>query len=170
MDETLARHAFPGSFGGDAFGSRAAPEEGVVFLGEGRVWSIGRRVVFGFVHVVPCARVEDVVEAVGFALAEDGDEVVGCFEGGRAEVQAVEVGHVGLVADVGGEGPVLEEWAEGVRGYTGRAEVTVVPDPVCASFGSRRAADGSVFVEGVCEGAVFEAGFGDGFFRDSFPT
>ena len=37
VNEPLAGHPFPGSMAGDPFGSGAAPEEGVSFLGEGRV-------------------------------------------------------------------------------------------------------------------------------------
>ena len=35
---------------------------------------------------------------MGFALGEDGEKFVGCFEGGGAEVEAVKVGKIGLMA------------------------------------------------------------------------
>ena len=93
VDEALARHAFPGAGGGDAFGGGAAPEEGVLFVGEGRVgvWGRvgGRGGVFYFVHIVPRGGVEDVGVAVGFALREDGEGVACGFEGGGGEVEAV---------------------------------------------------------------------------------
>lgn len=106
MDEALARHAFPGAVAGDAFRGGAAPEEGVFFVGEGRVWVFVGGIVGDFVHVVPGGGIEDVGVAGDFALGEDREELVGGFEGGGAEVEAVEVAEVGLMAGGGGEGPI----------------------------------------------------------------
>ena len=106
VDEALARHAFPGAVAGDAFGGGAAPEEGVFFFGEGRVGVVGGWVVGDLVDVVPGGWVDDVGVAVDFALGEDGEELVGGLEGGGAEVEAVEVAEVGLMAGGAGEGPV----------------------------------------------------------------
>lgn len=106
VDEALAHHAFPGAVARDAFGGGAAPEEGVFFFSERRVWVFVGGVVGDFVDVVPRGGVEDVGVAGDFALGEDGEELMGGFEGGGAEVEAVEVAEVGLMAGGGGEGPV----------------------------------------------------------------
>ncbi len=135
VDEALARHAFPGAVAGDAFGGCTAPEEGVLFVGEGGVRMVVGGVVGDLVDVVPGRGVEDVGVAGDFALGEDGEELVGGFEGGGAEVEAVEVAEVGLVAGRGGEGPVAEKDAEGVRGSAGCAEGAAVPG--CCSLGRR---------------------------------
>ena len=173
VDETLTRHALPGAGRGDAFGGGAAPEEGVLFVGEGRVWVRGGGVVAGgvfyFVHVVPGGGVEDVGVAVGFALREDGEGVVRCFEGGGREVEAVQVGEVGLVTGRGGEGPVAEEGAEGVGGGAGGAVGAGVPDAGAAGWGRGRAGDGAVGGEGVVKGVVFEAALDEDCFVDGAP-
>ena len=129
MDESLAGHPLPGTEAGDAFGGGAAPEEGVCFLREGGVGMVvgGVGGVDDFVDVVPGGRVKDVGEAAGFALGEDGEELGGGAEGGGAEVEAVEVAEVGLVAWGGGEGPVAEEDAMGVWGRAGETERACVP-------------------------------------------
>lgn len=115
VDEALAAHAFPGAVAGDAFGGAAAPEEGVFFGGEGGVGVGGVGGGVGhFVDVVPGGGVEDVGEAGDFALREYGQELVGCLEGGGAEVEAVEVAEIGLVAGGGAEGPVAEEGSLGM--------------------------------------------------------
>ncbi len=139
VDETLARHAFPGAVAGDAFGGRAAPEEGVLFVGEGGVWMVIGRVVGDLVDVVPGGGVEDIGVAVDFALGEDGEELVRGLEGGGAEVEAVEVAKVGLVAGRGGEGPVAEEDAVGVRCGAGCAEGAAVPGGCSLGQRGRRA-------------------------------
>lgn len=106
MDEALARHAFPGTVAGDTFGGGAAPEEGVFFFGERRVWVFVGGVVGDFVDVVPGGGVENVGVAGDFALGEDGEQLVGGFEGSGAKVEAVEVTEVGLMAGGGGECPI----------------------------------------------------------------
>lgn len=106
VDETLARHAFPGAVARDAFGSGAAPEEGVFFFGEGRVWMFVCCVVVDFVDVVPRGWIEYVSVAVDFALGEDWEELMSGLEGRGAEVEAVEVAKVRLMAGGGGEGPI----------------------------------------------------------------
>lgn len=127
VDEALARHAFPGAVAGDAFGSGAAPEEGAFLFGERRVGMLVGWVVGDFVHVVPRGGVEYVGVAVDFALGEDGEELVGGFEGCGAEVEAVQVAKVWLVAGGRGEGPIAEEDAMGVRCGAGCAEGATVP-------------------------------------------
>lgn len=102
----MARHAFPGSVAGDAFGGGAAPEEGAVLFGKGWIGMFFVRVVGYLVDVVPRGGVEDVRVAVDFALGEDGEELVRGLEGRRAEVEAVEIAKVRLMAGGGGEGPV----------------------------------------------------------------
>ena len=169
VDEALAGHALPGAGGGDAFGGGAAPEERVLFVREGRVRVGVAGGVLDFVHVVPGGGVEDVGVAVGFALREDGEGVVCGFEGGGGEVEAVKVGEVGLVAGRGGEGPVAEEGAEGVRGDAGRAVGTLVPDSAEAGLGRGGAGDGAVGGEGVLEGVVFEAALDEDCFVDGAP-
>lgn len=106
MDEALSSHAFPGAVAGDSFRGGAAPEEGVFFFGEGRVWVLFVGIVGDFVDVVPRGGVEDIGVAGDFALGEDWEELMGGFEGGGAEVEAVEVAKVGLMAGAGGEGPI----------------------------------------------------------------
>lgn len=106
VDEALPRHAFPGAVAGDAFGGGAAPEEGAVFVGKGRIGMFDGRVVVDFVHVVPWGGVQYVGIAVDFALGEDGKELMRGFEGRGAEVEAVEIAEVRLMAGRGGEGPV----------------------------------------------------------------
>lgn len=63
-------------------------------------------IVGDFVDVVPRGRIKYVSVAVDFALGEDWEELMSGFEGRRAEVEAVEVAKVRLVAGGGGEGPV----------------------------------------------------------------
>ena len=106
MDETLARHSFPGAVARDAFGSGAAPEEGVFFFGERRVWVFVCCVVVDFVDVVPWGGIEYVSVAVDFALGEDWEKLMRGLEGRGAEVEAVEVAKVWLMAGGGGERPV----------------------------------------------------------------
>lgn len=106
MDETLAGHSFPGAVARDAFGCGAAPEEGVFFFGEWWVWMFVRCAVVDFVDVIPRGGIEYVSVAVNFALGEDWEEPMRGFEGRRAEVEAVEVAEVRLMAGGGGERPV----------------------------------------------------------------
>lgn len=77
VHETLARHALPGAEAlADALAGGPAPEEGVVLLAPFEVRVCLAWLVAGFVEVVPCGGVEDIVEPVGFALGEDGVEFV----------------------------------------------------------------------------------------------
>ena len=159
VDEALARHAFPGAVAGDAFGGRAAPEEGAVLVGEGRVRVLFGRVVGDLVDVVPRGGVEDVRVAVDFALGEDGEEPVRGLEGCGAQVEAVEVAEVGLVAGRGGEGPVAEKDAVGVGCGAGCAECATVPCGCLLGERGRRAGYGASG-EGVGPGAIFERSCG----------
>lgn len=127
VDETLARHAFPGAVAGDAFGGGAAPEQGAFFFGKRRVWMFIGRVVIDFVHVVPRRGVEYVSIAVDFALGEDREELMGGLEGRGAEVEAVKVAKVRLMTWGGGEGPVAQKDAVGVRCKARCAEGATVP-------------------------------------------
>lgn len=160
MHEPLACHAFPFAEAGEALGGGAAPEEGFLFLGERGVVvgvrGVGGGRVDGFVDVVPGGGVADVGVAVCFGLGEDGVEGAGGLEGGGGEVEAVEVGEVGLVAGGGGEGPVGEEDAGGVGGEAGGAEGAGVPEMGAAGGGGGRTGDGSVGVKGGEEGLVGE--------------
>lgn len=106
VDETLPSHTFPGAVAGDAFGGGAAPEEGVFFFGKRGVRMFVRRAVVDFVYVVPWRGVEYISVAVDFALGEDGEKPMGGLEGRGAEVEAVEIAKVRLMAGGGGEGPV----------------------------------------------------------------
>lgn len=148
MDKTLASHAFPVAVAGDAFGGGAAPEKGVLFFVKGRILS-GGSIIEDFVDVVPGAGVEDVCIAVRFALGEDGEEVVGIFEGRGGEIETMEVGEVGLVAGAGGEGPIAKKEAVGVGGCAGGAVGARVPDVSLTRWRAWRAGNGAIAIEAV---------------------
>ena len=106
VDETLTRHSFPGAVARDTFGGCAAPEEGAFFFGERWVWMFIGCVVVDLVYVVPRGGVEYVSVAVDFALGEDREKLIRGLKGGGAEVEAVEIAKIRLMAGGGGEGPV----------------------------------------------------------------
>lgn len=80
-------------------------------------------------------------------MGENWVEGVGGLECGRGEVEAVEMSEIGLVAWGGGEGPVGEKDAGGVRGETGGAEGAGVPDVRTAGGRGRGTGDRSVGME-----------------------
>ncbi len=83
MYEALTSHSAPCTCAErDALGSGAAPEEHRFFVHEGRIGKFGSRSIDSFVFIIPCGRVKDIVEAVCFALTEDGHEFTRCFECG----------------------------------------------------------------------------------------
>lgn len=152
VNEALARHAAPlAGAGRDTFGGGATPEEDVLFFSEGRIGMfatvVGVGVIVRFVQVVPGGRVENVVEGVGFGLGEDGVQLVRAFVRGGGDIKPVEVGQVGLVTDVGGQGPVGEEGAKGMRSGAGGAERAHVPDALGAGGGVWGAANAAEGVE-----------------------
>ena len=122
MDQALSGHAFPFAVLAEAFGCRAAPEEGGFFVDVGWVGEVFGGFVFHFVHVVPRTWIEDVIETRCPALAEDGEEALGDFERGGGEVESVEVGKIGLMAGVEGLVPVPHKLVQGMRFRAGQAE------------------------------------------------
>ena len=103
MHEALALHSLPGATDSEAFRCSATPEDGAIFLGIGHVVA---DIVGHLVFVVPWRREDDVVECWDLRLGEDGKRLFGWFEGGGRQVEAMEVGEVGLVAEGARECPV----------------------------------------------------------------
>ncbi len=97
---------------------------GVIVFGAGRAAG-GCRIVDHFIHVIPRRRIEDVVVAVWFRLREHGHQLVRGFECCGGEVEAVQVCHVRLVADISCIAPVREKLAERMRCHALAAEVRV---------------------------------------------
>lgn len=151
VDETLARHSFPSGVFGEAFGCGAPPEKAVFFGSKGKVWVGGGRLVFDFVDVIPGRRVADVGIALGLALRKDREQRVRGFECGRAEVEAMKVGEIRLMAGGCGEGPVLEEDPIGVGSGAKGAEGTRIPGVELSSGRGWWTRDGAVFCKGVGE-------------------
>lgn len=73
------------------------------------------------------------------------------------------------MAGRGGESPIADERAEGVWGGAGGAVGAGVPDAGAAGWRRGRTGDGTVGVEGVVEGVVFEAALDEDCFVDGAP-
>ncbi len=132
VHETLARHAFPVAVAGDTFGGGAAPEERVFFFCKRGILGWGG-VVKDFIDIIPSTWVKDVCVPVGFTLGKDGEKIVRIFKGGRGEVEAMEVGEVGLVAGGGRESPIAEKETMRVGRCAGGAVGAGMPNVGLAS-------------------------------------
>ena len=84
VDESLASHTTPLAVTwAYSLACGSTPEECAVFVLERRIWEFLVGIVSDFIHVVPGRWIEDVVEAMSFALGENREQVVGTFEGSR---------------------------------------------------------------------------------------
>lgn len=132
---------------------------------------VGFLLVRALVGKVPRRGEEDVGEAGDASLAKDGEELVAAHHGARGHDEAVEVRHVGLVAEVEGQRGVGEQETVARGGRVRRRAVAAggapVPPPAGAGFGGGCAGAGDVQFKDVCADEVSPA-VGDDVFVDVF--